>query len=67
VPVYYFSTGPDGQVRALTLENLRQTFPDNHKFLDSLEATFRGQHKLSEYDEVHKMFKVNRLLIALRE
>lgn len=61
---YYFSTGPDGKILALTLENLKQGFPDNHRFHDSLDATFGGGQKLAEYDEFHKMFKVNRLLIA---
>jgi hypothetical protein len=61
---YYFSAGPEGQILALTLENLKQAFPDNHRFHDSLDATFGAGQKLAEYDEFHKMFKVNRLLIA---
>lgn len=64
---YYFSVGADGQVRPLTSKNLKQAFPDNHRFHDSLDATFRGRDEVSEYDEFHKMFKVNRLLIASRE
>ena len=64
---YYFSAGSDGQIFALTLENLKQSVPDNHKFHDSLDATFGARQKLEEYDDFHKMFKVNRLLIASRE
>ena len=64
---YYFSVGPGDQVRALTLENLKSAFPDNHRFRDNLDATFGKRKKLSEYDKVHKMFKVNQLLIASRE
>jgi hypothetical protein len=64
---YYFSAGPDGQILALTLENLKQAFPDNHRFHDSLDVTFGAGQKLAEFDEFHQMFKVNRLLIASRE
>ena len=64
---YYFSLGGGEQVQALTLEHLKQAFPDNHFFHDSLDATFGGGQELFEYDEFHKMFKVNRLLIASRE
>jgi hypothetical protein len=64
---YFFSAGPDGPVLALTLENLKQAFPDNHRFQDALDATVGAGRKLAEYDESHKMFKVNRLLIASRE
>jgi hypothetical protein len=64
---YFFSAGPDGPVVALTLENLKQAFPDNHRFHDSLDATFGAGQPLAEYDKFHKMFKVNRLLIASRE
>ena len=64
---YYFSAGPDDQVRALTLEDLKSAFPDNRRFHDNLDATFGKRNKLSEYDKFHKMFKVNRLLIASRE
>lgn len=64
---YSFSAGPNGPVLALTLENLKQAFPENHRFHDSLDATFGAGQALGEYDEFHKMFKVNRLLVASRE
>ena len=64
---YYFSVGPDGDVLPLTLENLKQALPNNHRFHDSLDATFGPGREPWEYDEFHKMFKVNRLLIASRE
>jgi hypothetical protein len=64
---YFFSAGPDGPVLALTLQTLKQAFPDNHRFQDSLDATFGAGQTLAEYDDFHKMFKVNRLLIASRE
>jgi len=64
---YYFSVGPEGKIMALTLDNLKQALPDNHRFHDSLDMTFAAGQSLAEYDEFHKMFKVNRLLIASRE
>lgn len=64
---YYFSAGPKGKILALTLENLKQAVPDNYKFHDSLDGEFGVGHELFEYDEFHKMFKVNWLLISCRE
>ena len=64
---YYFSVGPQGQILTLTLENLKQALPDNHTFHDSLDATFGPGREASEFDEFHKIFTVNRLLIASRE
>ena len=64
---YYFSVGAKGAVQALTLPNLKQAFPDNHRFHDLLDATCGSDRGLMEYDTFHKMYKVNRLLIASRE
>ena len=64
---YYFSVGPEGHILALTLENLKQALPNNHRFHDSLDATFGPGREPWEYGEFHRMFKVNRLLIASRE
>ena len=59
---YYFSVGPEGHILALTLENLKQALPNNHRFHDSLDATFGPGREPWEYGEFHRMFKVNRLL-----
>ena len=64
---YYFSVGPEGKIMALTLDNLKRAFPDNHRFHDSLDMMFAAGQDLAAYDEFHRMFKVNRLLIASRE
>ena len=64
---YYFSVGPEGKIMALTLDNLKRAFPDNHRFHDSLDMMFTAGQDLAAYDEFHRMFKVNRLLIASRE
>lgn len=63
VATYYFSVGGAGDVLALTALNLKQAFPGNHMFHDSLDAAFpRGG--LEQYDDFHKMFRVNHLLEA---
>ncbi len=64
---YFFSAGPEGTVLALTLENLKQAFPGNHRFHDALDAMVGAGQQLAEYDESQKMFRVNRLLVASRE
>lgn len=61
---YFFSVGASGQVVPLTRENLKLAFPDNHRFHDAIDQMFRTDAELARYDDFHKMFKVNRLLIA---
>ncbi len=64
--VYYFSKGSNGDVLPLTRENLKYAFPDNHAFQESLDQTFGAKKDLAQYDRLHKMFKVNWLLIATK-
>src|SRR2546428_7567152 len=61
---YFFSVGPNGEVLPLTIANLKKAFPDSHRFHDNLDMAFRNDSQLAKYDDFHKMFKVNRLLIA---
>jgi hypothetical protein len=61
---YFFSVGPNGEVLPLTIVNLKKAFPDNHRFHDVLDMAFKNDSQLTKYDDFHKMFKVNRLLIA---
>ena len=61
---YFFSVGATGDILPLTIVNLKKAFPNNHKFHDSLDMMFRSDSSLNKYDDFHKMFKVNRLLIA---
>jgi hypothetical protein len=62
--VYHFSKGSNGAVLPLTRENLKYAFPDNRAFQESLDQTFGAKKDLAQYDRLHKMFKVNWLLIA---
>jgi hypothetical protein len=61
---YFFSVGLNGEVFPLTIVNLKKAFPGNHRFHDTLDMMFRDDSQLTKYDNFHKMFKVNRLLIA---
>jgi hypothetical protein len=61
---YFFSVGSTGEILPLTIVNLKKAFPDNHRFHDSLDMTFKDNSQLTKYDDFHKMFRVNRLLIA---
>lgn len=59
---YYFSAKGDGKLIELSKENLRNAFPENHKFHDMLDAQINSNVNIAEYDSFHKMFKVNHLL-----
>jgi hypothetical protein len=61
---YFFSIGATGEVLPLTLLNVKEAFPRNHEFHDSLDAAFKTDSELIRYDTFHKMYKVNRLLVA---
>ncbi len=62
VTTYSFSKGGDGEIRELTLVNLEVAFPDNHKLHDALNAQFKSDQSLSEFDEFHKQYKINHFL-----
>jgi hypothetical protein len=60
VPSFYFSSGPRGEVRPLTLEHLQNAFATNHRFIDSLDRL--SDQDLAQYDAYHQQFKITRLL-----
>ncbi|MEO7990402.1 MAG: hypothetical protein ABI663_12725 [Chryseolinea sp.] len=59
---YYFSVSGAGEMQTLTLMNLKKAFPDNHKLHDAIDAEFKSDNELAQYDSFHKQYKVNRLL-----
>ena len=68
-PIYYFSSGADGEVKELSLENLKLTFSNNKTFCNILDAEFNSNKEIlntdkeiHSYDLSHKMYKVNYLL-----
>jgi len=61
-PEYYFSTKGDASLRALTKANIKALYPENHKYHDALDATFKYDEELYAYDSFHKMYKLNWIL-----
>lgn len=59
---YFFSKTGDSELLALTYENLKQAFPDNHKMHNSIEMEFKSESDLSAYDKFHKTFKIVKFL-----
>jgi len=62
VPAYFFSKTLSSEILPLTGINLKRTFPDNHKFHDSIDVEFHNDKDISTYDPLHKMYRVNYLL-----
>lgn len=62
VTEYYFSKGGDGEIKDLTLLNLKAAFPDNHKLHDAIDAQFKTDAALAEFDQFHKKYKINHFL-----
>jgi hypothetical protein len=58
----FFSTTPTSLVQPLTLETLKNAYPDNHKFHDLLTLAFRSDGELTRYDDHHNEYLVTRLL-----
>lgn len=56
---YFFSKDAFSPLQDLTIQNLKQAFPDNHKFHDALDVHFSNNSDLINYDSFHKMYKLN--------
>lgn len=56
---YYFSKDAASPPQALTLTNVKATFPENHQLHDALDAQFKSDKELYAYDSFHKMYKLN--------
>lgn len=59
---YYFSKDFSSNLIELNLKNLEMAFEDNKAFLKLLELRYSDNSDLLEYDVIHKMYKINRLL-----
>ncbi|MDZ4710131.1 MAG: DUF305 domain-containing protein [Saprospiraceae bacterium] len=62
-PKYFFTTASSDVLTPLTKMNLKKVFSTNHSFHDALDANFTKDEELINYDDFHKMYKINRLLI----
>jgi hypothetical protein len=58
VNAYYFSATADGEIVPLTLDNLKNEYKGNEKFVSLLEQSFINDN-VNAYDKEHKTFKVN--------
>jgi hypothetical protein len=60
-PNYYFSVGAAGSVTPLTIANLKDALPNNHRFHDSLDMM---PGSVTDFDKFHRMYRVNHLLLS---
>jgi hypothetical protein len=59
---YHFSTDAGSLIFPLTIKNLESSFNYNSEFLKLLEAYFKSEKELIEYDQIHNTYKLIRLL-----
>ncbi|HTS45595.1 MAG TPA: hypothetical protein VMH01_14450 [Puia sp.] len=58
---YYFSKDVNSEIQPLTIENLKNAFPLNHKFHYAIDAEFRSDKELLAYDKYLKTYKIEYL------
>jgi hypothetical protein len=61
--IYYFSSNAAAEVMPLTYKNVLTVFEDNPAFELVLELCFSSDEELLLFDGLHKMYKINRLLL----
>jgi hypothetical protein len=59
---YYYAISSKDEIRPLTINNLKKTFPDKYLFHHLLDAQFRSDKDLAAFDRFKNKFKVNYLL-----
>jgi len=59
---YAFSTTAADSVRPLTMNALKQAYPENHRFHDLLELAFHNNDELVRYDDFHHEYRVAHIL-----
>ena len=63
---YFFSATAGDSALPLTRANLKQAYPDDHRFHDLLDQSFRSEAELAAYDAFHKQYRVARTLTQSR-
>jgi hypothetical protein len=58
---YFFSRKGDGAIRLLTIDNLKNAFPENHQFHFSLDAEYKSDNELMAYDYFLNTYKIKYL------
>ena len=56
-PKYFFTNESNNVLTALTIDNLKKAFPTNHPFHDALDANFKQDAELINYDNFQKCIK----------
>ncbi|MEQ9469000.1 MAG: nuclear transport factor 2 family protein [Ekhidna sp.] len=64
--VYFFSKLLSSDIIPLSVENLKNAYPNNHKFHDLIDTNF-SSGSITAYDDFHDTYKVNRYLALSRE
>ncbi len=62
ITTYYFSKDGNGEIKELTLLNLKTTYPENHMLHDKIDKQFTTDASLTEFDQFHKKYKINHFL-----
>ena len=57
----YFSTKANNEIFVLTQENIDRAFASNYKFKNSVQAEFKNDNALNEYDSALKEYKIKEL------
>lgn len=60
---YFFSKTGESAILKLTMDNVKKAFPENHKLHDALDAMFKSESELVQYDQFHNTYKVVKFLI----
>ena len=61
VSTVYFSTKADNGIAMLTQENIDKAFAANYKFRNSVQAEFKNDDALNEYDTALREYKITEL------
>jgi hypothetical protein len=61
VSTAYFSTKASNEILVLTQENINRAFASNYKFKNSVQAEFKNDNALNEYDSALKEYKIKEL------
>ncbi|MBB6112046.1 hypothetical protein SAMN05421821_116135 [Mucilaginibacter lappiensis] len=59
----FFSTKGDGEIMPLTQDNIAKAFVKNHKFRYLVQAEFKSDRDMDEYDNGVKEYKIKELYI----
>ena len=60
-PIYYFSDGPNGEIKKLTTANLKATYPNNQTLNNILDAYIETNQDIKGFDATRKTYIANYL------